>query len=80
MPDCRKRSTPRAAESRPADGGANMDIAPIKTQRDYRRVLMEIDGVMAAKRDTPDGDRLNVLVALVEAWERKRHPIERSDG
>ena len=50
-----------------------MNITPIKTQRDYRRVLKEIEGLMAAKRNTSEGDRLDVLVTLVEAWERK-HP------
>ena len=49
-----------------------MDIAPIKTQRDYKRALKEIKGLMDAKRNTPRGDRLDVLVALVEAWEAKR--------
>ncbi|HEV7409912.1 MAG TPA: hypothetical protein VGO01_15640 [Bradyrhizobium sp.] len=55
-----------------------MDIAPIKSQRDYRRVLKEIEGLMSARRNTPQGDRLDVLVALVEAWEGslfKRHPL-----
>jgi len=46
-----------------------MDIAPIKSQRDYHRVLKEIEGLMSARRNTPHGDRLDVLVALVEAWE-----------
>ena len=49
-----------------------MDIAPIRNKRDYRRVLKEIEGLMRAKRKTPKGDRLDVLVTLVEAWERKR--------
>ena len=44
-----------------------MDIAPIKTQRDYRRILMEIEGLMTAKRNSPKGDRLDVLVTLVGA-------------
>ena len=51
-----------------------MEIVPIKTQRDFRRVLKEIEGLMRAKRNTPEGDRLDVLVTLVEAWERKRFP------
>jgi antitoxin component HigA of HigAB toxin-antitoxin module len=46
-----------------------MDIGPIKTQRDYRQVLKAIDGLMTAKRNTPEGDRLDVLVTLVEAFE-----------
>src|SRR5271168_1664415 len=59
-----------------------MNISPIKTQRDYRNALKDIEGLMAAKRNTPGGDRLDVLVTLVEAWERKPyrfdlpHPVE----
>ena len=56
-----------------------MDIAPIKTQRDYRRVLKEIEGLMMAKRHTAEGDRLDVLVTLVEAWERKHYPLDLPD-
>jgi HTH-type transcriptional regulator/antitoxin HigA len=52
-----------------------MDIAPIKTQHDCRHVLKEIEGLMTAKRNTPAGDRLDVLVTLVEAWERKHFPL-----
>jgi HTH-type transcriptional regulator / antitoxin HigA len=56
-----------------------MDIAPIKNQRDYRRVLKEIEGPMMAKRNTPEGDRLDVLVTLVESWERKHYPLDLPD-
>jgi HTH-type transcriptional regulator/antitoxin HigA len=57
-----------------------MDIRPIKTQRDYRRKLEEIEGLMNAKRDTPDGDRLDVLVTLVEVWEAKHYPLDLPDA
>ena len=30
---------------------------------------------MRAKRGTPEGDRLDVLVMLVEAWERQHYPL-----
>ena len=53
-----------------------MNIAPIKTQRDYRNALKDIEGLMSAKRNTPEGDRLDVLVTLVEAWERKHYPMD----
>ena len=56
-----------------------MDIAPIKTERDYRRTLKEIEGLMTARRSTPDGDRLDVLVTLVEAWEAKCYPLDLPD-
>ena len=56
-----------------------MNITPIKTQRDYRRALKDVEGLMMAKRGTPDGDRLDVLVTLVEAWEAKHYPLDRPD-
>jgi HTH-type transcriptional regulator/antitoxin HigA len=57
-----------------------MPIRPIKTRRDYRRTLEEIEGLMNAKRNTPEGDRLDVLVTLVEAWEAKHHPLDLPDA
>jgi len=57
-------------------GSDPMNIKPIKTQRDYRRALKEIEGLMAAKRGTPQGDRLDALVTLVEAWEAKHYPLD----
>src|SRR6266567_1116801 len=57
-----------------------MDIRPIKTQQDYRRILKEIEGLMNAKRNTPQGDRLDVLVTLVESWEAKHYPLDLPDA
>jgi HTH-type transcriptional regulator/antitoxin HigA len=56
-----------------------MDITPIKSQRDYRRVLREIEGLMSARRNTLEGDRLDLLVTLVEAWERKHYRLDLPD-
>ena len=56
-----------------------MQIKPIKSERDYRRVLKEIDQLMGARPNTPQGDRLDVLTTLVEAWEEKHHPIDPPD-
>ncbi len=56
-----------------------MNITPIKTQRDYRRALKDVEDLMMAKRGTPDGDRLDVLVTLVEAWEAKHYPLDLPD-
>jgi len=56
-----------------------MNIAPIKTKRGYHRALKEVEGLMHAKRGTPEGDRLDVLVTLVEAWEAKHYPIDLPD-
>lgn len=57
-----------------------MDISPIKTKRDHRRALAEIEGLMSAKRGTPEGDRLDVLVTLVEAFELKHYPLDLPDA
>jgi HTH-type transcriptional regulator/antitoxin HigA len=56
-----------------------MTIKPIKTERDHRRVLKEIDRLMDAKRNTPEGDTLDVLVTLAEKWEEHHYPIEAPD-
>ena len=56
-----------------------MEIAPIKTRRDYRHALVQIEGLMTAKRGTPEGDRLDMLVTLVEAWERRHYPLDLPD-
>jgi len=56
-----------------------MEIKPIKNTRDYRRTLKEIEGLMRARRNTPQGDRLDVLVTLVEAWEVKHYPLDLPD-
>ena len=56
-----------------------MEIEPIKTERDYRRALAEVESLMRAEVDTTEGDRLDVLVTLVEAWEAKHYPLDPPD-
>jgi len=56
-----------------------MDIKPIRTEEDYQWALGEIDRLMDAEPDTPEGDRLDVLATLVDAWEEKHYPIEEPD-
>ncbi len=52
-----------------------MEIKPIKTKADYRAALEEIEALMTAERDTPEGERLDVLVTLVEAYENKHYRL-----
>jgi len=54
-----------------------MHIQSIENERDYREALKEIDGLMDARQNTPEGNRLDVLVKLVEAWEERHWPLER---
>lgn len=56
-----------------------MNVKPIKTEADYEEVLATIARLMDAEPGTPKGDRLDVLTMLVEAYERKKHPVESPD-
>ena len=56
-----------------------MDIKPIKTATDYRSALMEVENLMMAKPGSPDGEKLDVLVTLVEAYEAKHFPMDLPD-
>jgi hypothetical protein len=49
---------------------------PIQTARDHRAALKEIEQLMGAKGGSPEGERLGALVTLVEAYERKRFPVD----
>ena len=56
-----------------------MDIRPVRTEEDYRATLEEIESLMAAEAGTPAGERLDVLVTLVEAYERQHFPLDLPD-
>lgn len=52
-----------------------MEIKPIHTEADYEATLQEIDRVWGAAYGSPAGDRLDVLVTLVEVYEAKHYPM-----
>jgi HTH-type transcriptional regulator / antitoxin HigA len=52
-----------------------MDIRPIRTDKDHRAALVEIDKHWGATEETEEGDKLDVLLALVEVYEAKRWPM-----
>jgi HTH-type transcriptional regulator/antitoxin HigA len=56
-----------------------MDIKPIKTNADYRAALKEIEMLMMVEPDTQEGEKLDVLVTLVEAYEQKHYPLDLPD-
>lgn len=56
-----------------------MHIKPIKTDADYRAALKEVEGMMIADSDTPEGERLDVLVTLIEVYEAKHFPMDLPD-
>ena len=52
-----------------------MEIKPIKTKADHRAALKAVEELMAVRQGTRDGERLDVLVTLIEAYERKHFPM-----
>lgn len=56
-----------------------MDIKPIRTKTDYRAALREIQALMMARPGSSEGRRLDLLVTLVEAYERRHFPMDLPD-
>lgn len=58
-----------------------MDIKPIRTEANYKAALKEIAALMESDPElgTPDGDRLDVLVTLVQAFEARHYAIDLPD-
>lgn len=56
-----------------------MDIRPIKTEQDYNDSIARVEELWGAKRDTSEGDELDLLVTLVESYEMKHYPIAPPD-
>jgi HTH-type transcriptional regulator / antitoxin HigA len=53
-----------------------MDIRPIRREEDHRAALAEIDACWGAAEGTGEGDKLEMLVALVESYEARRWPVD----
>ena len=56
-----------------------MEIRPIKTEQDYNAAISRIEVLWGAKKDTLQGDELDLLVTLVESYEMKHYPIAPPD-
>jgi HTH-type transcriptional regulator / antitoxin HigA len=56
-----------------------MNIRPIKTEQDYHFSISRIEELWGAKKDTTEGDELDLLVTLVESYEMKHYPIAPPD-
>jgi len=55
-------------------------IKPVKTKKDYQAALKEIERLFNAKPNTPDGDRLDILITLTQAYEETHYPIDFPDA
>ena len=56
-----------------------LTIRPIRTKADYKAALKEVERLWNAEPGTPDGDRVEILVTLIEAYEAKHHAIPAPD-
>lgn len=58
-----------------------MEIRPIHTDADYKAALREVSAYFdnEPEPDTPDGDRFEILLTLVEAYEARHFPIDLRD-
>ena len=56
-----------------------MQMKPIKTEADHSAALREIERLWGAEEGTPNGDRLDVLSTLAEAYEEAHFPIDMPD-
>jgi HTH-type transcriptional regulator/antitoxin HigA len=56
-----------------------MEIRPIRTEAHYRAALKDIERLWDAEPGSPEGDHVEVLSILVEAYEAERHPIPAPD-
>ncbi len=56
-----------------------MDIRPIKTEQDYNTAMSRIEELWGAKKDSNEGDELDLLVTIVESYELKHYPIAPPD-
>lgn len=56
-----------------------MEIKPIRSESDHHEALLEIERLWGSPPGTAEGDRLDILLALVETWENRHHPIDLPD-
>jgi HTH-type transcriptional regulator / antitoxin HigA len=56
-----------------------MQIRPIRSERDHDRAVARISELMSARLGTAEGDELDVLATLVDAYEAKHHAIDAPD-
>lgn len=56
-----------------------IQVRPIRTEQDYDAAVARIAELIGARPGTPEGDELDVLATLVDAWEAKHHAIDAPD-
>lgn len=56
-----------------------MEIKPIKTEDDYNTSIKRVEELWGSKRDSPEGDELDLLCTIIESYEMKHYPIAPPD-
>lgn len=55
------------------------DLEPIRSEADYDEALAEVEKLWGAQAGTPEGDRLDILATLIDAYEAKTYPMDPPD-
>lgn len=55
------------------------ELKPIRSETDYEAALAEVERLWGAESGTPEGDRLDVLATLIDAYEAAHHPMDPPD-
>ncbi len=55
------------------------DLKPVRTKADYKRAYAEVERLWGAKTGTPEGDRLDILATLIDAYETEHYPLDPPD-
>jgi len=56
-----------------------IELKPIRTKADYRKALAEVERLWGAKSGTQEGDRLDILATLIDAYEAEHYPMDPPD-
>ena len=55
------------------------NLKPLRSERDYAHALADVERLWGAKSGTPNGDRLDILATLIDAYETEHDPMDPPD-
>jgi HTH-type transcriptional regulator/antitoxin HigA len=55
------------------------ELKPLRSKADYKKALSEVERLWGAKGGTPEGDRLDILATLIDAFESEHYPMDPPD-
>ena len=68
-----------AGPRRTVRAGATNELKPIRTKANHEKAFHEVERLWGAKSGTPEGDRLDVLATLIDAYEAEHYSMEPPD-